>query len=1128
MQWTQAQQQAIDARGGNLLVSAAAGSGKTAVLAQRILSLLQEGAHIDSLLVLTFTKAAAAEMSARIVTALHKAIDAGDAHLAAQAMRVERADITTLHSFCAEICRSHFQAAGVDPTFRVADGAQAAVLRAQALTEALTDCYERNDTLFQQAADRFSQESLMEAVETLHHFLMARPDPWAWLDDVIAMHNVTGEALLHSPWAEVLLGRVQLEAEAAVQAYERLESFACAHGLYADFAREEAKLAQDYLLAAREGIENVLALGALRFARRPRKTKEMDDTLVEAFAALRDQAKKMLQAAEKATAQFQDMALRAEDECGIGLVLHGLRECVLSFDDHFSRRKTEQNLLDFSDLEHRALRALDDCGIREAVRAKYAQVFVDEYQDSSLLQEALLTRVSSGANLFMVGDVKQSIYRFRLAEPSLFLRKLRTFHEEPNAKDRSILLNTNYRSHSCLLEAINAVFSCVFAGGLMEINYDAPTRLYPGIVSDWAGVPAELHLLQACAASDEEEDTAAADELTAGARESIRQEAEILADRILALQHAPEKSYRFRDMAVLMRTVRGKAAQVVEVLRARGVPAWSDIGEDALQRLEVQTIVALLHTIDNLNQDLPLLSALRGPALGLSDDALAAIRIAQPEGSMASAVTAYALREDDLAVALRGFLSRIRAWGLDAQVLPLDCLIRRLYNETGYYAEAGARPDGDSRQANLRMLAEHAGAYQRMQSGSLGGFLRYLERVRAHEGLAAQDLGEQDDVVRVLSIHKSKGLQFPIVFVAGLGRGFRRQASGQPLQMHTELGIGLPYADPALRTKRTTLSQTAIAEKRRQEALAEEARILYVAMTRAENRLILVGTPKPDEMERWQAQSVPAPQAKSMLWWVAPVAMRSASWTVQAHTRPRELSGASAHLQTKAPGEMLREWPMPDTEHPVSLSLSWRAEAFSRLPIKQSVSALVHAQAKAGEWESIPQDMQSLPRRPLFIESRGLTPSERGDAVHAFLRALPLDTQDLTQARRNMTEKGLLTADQADALPMDKLEAFARSALWARMRASSRLHRELPFNLRMDLEGRVTLLQGIIDCCFLEDGQWVLVDYKSDRGGEIGALSVRYAPQLALYADALARITAIPVRERVLYLLELETAVALP
>lgn len=1136
LQRTQAQENAIDARGGNLLVSAAAGSGKTMVLAYRILSLLRDGAHIDDLLVLTFTKAAAAEMCTRIVSALHDAGKEGDPHLAAQAMRVERADITTLHSFCAEICRAHFQAAGVDPTFRVADGAQAAVIRAQALTEALTECYEGNDTLFQQAADRFSQQALTEATNALHHFLMARPDPWTWLDDVISMHNVTGDTLLHSPWAEVLLSRVQLDVEAAVQTYDRLESFACAHDLFVDFTRKEAALAQGYLHAAREGLQSVMALGKVCVATRPRITKDMDKALVAAYDALRNQAKKILKAAVESLARFSDMALRAEDEAGVGLVLHGLRECVLTFDAHFSRRKAERNLLDFNDLEHRALRALEDPGVREAVRAKYAHVFVDEYQDSSLLQEALLTRVSNGENLFMVGDVKQSIYRFRLAEPSLFLHKLQTFGVEPGAANRGIVLNANFRSRSSLLSAINDVFDAIFTGGMMEITYDEPARLYPGITDESKDVTAELHLLQASAGAGEEADNAddataeaLADEAFEGSphREAIQREAEVLADRIIALRQVAENKPSYRDMAVLMRTVRGKATQVVEVLRARGIPAWSDIGEDALQRLEVKTMVSLLQTIDNLDQDLPLLSALSGPALGLSDDALAAIRIAQPEGSVASAVTAYARREDELAEALRGFMARIRAWALDAQVLPLDCLIRQIYNETGYYAEAGARPDGDSRQANLRMLAEHAGAFQRMQAGSLGGFLRYLERVQAHDGLAAQDLGEQDDVVRVLSIHKSKGLQFPFVFVLGLGRGFGKHASREALQMHSTLGIGLPYVDPVLRTRRETVSQTAIAEKRRQEALAEEARILYVAMTRAQERLILLGTPKPGETEQWEAHSVSAPQAKSMLWWVAPVAMRSDGWIVRMQAGAHAPSAQSALPQLTAFGDMLRAMPMPDAAHPVSLTLAWRAESFARLPLKQSVSALVRAQAKAGEREDMPQDLQSLPRRPLFIESRGLTASERGDAVHAFLRALPLDAQDLAHTRRTMIEKGLLTAEQAGALPMAKLEAFVRSALWTRMRASHRLHRELPFNLRVEREGHMTLLQGIIDCCFLEDGQWVLVDYKSDRGGEVGALSAQYAPQLALYADALARISAIPVKESVLYLLELETAVVL-
>lgn len=1125
MRWTDAQRDAIDARGSNLLVSAAAGSGKTAVLAERIVALVKEGMRIDELLVVTFTRAAAAEMRARILTALHDAAQDGDSHVSAQAMRVERADITTLHGLCSRICRDFFQAAEIDPTFRIADGPESAVLFTQAMTEAIVGCYEAKSYAFEMASLCLDQEALINSVSELYRFAMARPDPWQWLQQAVISHDMTAAALKDSDWMRVLLERVQLDAAQAEEDYRQLAAYAQREQAFVDLALAEA----EYPRVLREAAVDYDALMTLEkpvFLRKPNKPKDMPSEVNDRFMQLRKVAQERLKEAYARRETMESLQDLAKDEIDIGLVAAGLQEAVTAFAERFAALKRERNVMDFSDLEHFSLKALRHPEVAETVRLRYKQIFVDEYQDSSMLQEALLRHIAREDNLFMVGDVKQSIYRFRLAEPTLFLEKLNRYEDREGALCRKIMLNANFRSTGTIVRGINAVFARVFSGGPMELQYGEDAQLIQGRECAEDTQKVELHLLMGQEESDADEDSPTMEELAPDTRQAIQKEAEVMADRIKALQASEPGRYRLRDMAVLLRTVQGKAALVVETLRSSGIMAWSDVGEDALQRPEVHAMISLLQVIDNLRQDIPLMAALRGPALGLGDDALSEIRMAMPDGTFADAVLSYAEKDDLLGNALKAFIEKVRGWMLDAQVMPLDCLLRQVYEETGHYAQAGALPDGSIRQANLRRLAEYAGQYQRAQAGGLSGFMRYLEQVRAQEGMAAQELGEQDDVLRVMSIHKSKGLQFPVVFVAGMGRKLMQMDAKKPVQLHAHLGIGMAHVDPAMRTKRKSISREAILEKRRQESIAEEARVLYVAMTRAQDRLILIGSAKEDNLSRWEdggeARAVGLP--KTMLDWVVPAAILSEDWTIMRHdaaSAPLFSADRQALERVAAEVYALKEPPASSRE---AEALSWTPSVISGTPLKQSVSSVVAVLAKAGEAEDTPVSLESLPKRPLFMESRGLNAAERGEAVHAFLRAVPLDIQDLEAFRRIMQERGQLSQEEANALPMDKLRRIMRHPLWGRMRNAQRLFREKPFNLGVTQEGRTTLLQGVIDCCFLEGDEWVVVDYKTDRVEDEQALIDRYRLQLSLYAKALTEITGLSVKETILFSVDREEA----
>lgn len=1114
MPWTDAQRMAIECRESTLLVSAAAGSGKTAVLTERIVSLLREGAKIEEMLVVTFTRAAAAEMRGRILSALHDGADKGDKWLAQQAMLVERASISTLHAFCAGVCRDYFQAAGVDPTFRIADQAEEAMLRAQALEAALAECFEAPSLPFEHAALCFSQKVLAEAVEALYRFLMARPDPWDWMDNALLAYDTQPEEVAGSAWMRVLVDEIRRDAAEACALYAELLLFAQRHNLYTDFVRGELIACAALKAGAEAGYDGLMRTARNPPTRKPAKKKGTDAELEEQFTVMRDTAKKLHKAALDAAEGLKDLLPLTEELHDSGVAIAGIYEAARKLHTQFQALKAERNVLDYHDLEHSAYAALSEPSVSESVRAGVSYVFVDEYQDSSLLQEAIIARVATEGRLFMVGDVKQSIYKFRLAEPSLFLSKQESFSERAGALNRKIFLSENFRSRRTLLDAINQVFDRAFCGGAMELCYGEDERLKPGGIFDEDGPPVELHLI-----SEEEQAEQDAEE-EPDEREGIAVEAELIAQRILALRQDAERPFRLRDIAILMRTVKGKAGTVVETLRAHGIAAWTDIEADALERLEMQVMVSLLEVIDSLRQDIPLIAALSGPALGISEEELVTIRIETPQGSFAEAVFRYAERDNDLGRALAAFIGKVRGWALEAAVLPLDVFIRKLYAETGYYAEVGASPDGGLRQGTLRMLAEHAGAYQQVQSGgNLAGFLRYLSRVKARDGLIAMELSGRDDVVRVLSIHKSKGLQFPAVFVLGLGAGFGSHGTANDIQLHSELGVGLLAVNPLLRTKRPTIAERAIREKKRREALAEEARILYVAMTRAEERLILVGTEGKQAARRF----VGAENAKRFLDWILPVAAGD-GWRVEKHARGDIAPAKARERSTIAVLQSIRALGKPPESERIARALSFRPSRVLDTPLKQSVSSRMRIAAKAGEAEDAALLLESMPKRPYFMEQKGLTATERGDAVHAFLRGVSLRQTDAHAERLRMREAGILSQAQADALPMARLEALLQSGLWQRVCRAEELHREWAFNLREEA-ARATLLQGVIDCCFLEGGGWVLIDFKTDRSPETDAIVAHYRPQLAMYADALEKITGKPVKEKILYLVAHNMAV---
>ena len=1169
--WTQQQMDAIADRGHSLIVCAAAGSGKTAVLVERIVQLVCEGCPVDAMLVVTFTNAAAGEMRQRIGEALSRAAQERP-ELSEQVMALSRASISTLHRFCGNLLREHFEALGIDPAFRIGDEQECGVLARQAMEDALYACYEVSSEAFMAADNCYTQEELAELAQGVHRFMMTRPDPWAWLERAVESCACGAQALEESDAVRLLLSDAgeqlaQLRADA-----EKTHALCGGEGgpaHYAAACAEDLALIDTLRDAAGAGYTPLrAALYGAVFCTLGRKKKGdlFDEDIADQVKKRRDTLKKAVAALKETFAATMDEA--AEDMLLTQKPLEGVAELVRTYDTLYTAAKRQRGVLDFNDLEHGALAALLSEGVRQALRARYRYVFIDEYQDSSAIQEAIIGSFAREDGLFLVGDVKQSIYRFRQAEPSLFLEKAARYDRADEPAARRIDLQRNFRSRANVLHGVNAVFARIMRADVTEIEYDAREMLIPGLELPGEDAPVELHLVYDGGEDGGEDDGREKPEEADGEdseRElaAIEREALVTAQRIKELVGTPfydgkaggERPLCYRDMAVLMRVARTQAPLAAQVLQREGIPVFCDTGEGYFDIPEIRAMTALLQTIASGAQDEALIAALRGPAMGLDENELAQIRIHTPDTHVPYHEAVRRYREemnDALAQRLEGFEKKIARWRLCARHQGVDRLIERIYAETGFLAASGALPGGASRQANLNLLVSRARAFMQAQGGSLTAFLRYAQRLRAGgDSMSASAIGESEDVVRIMTTHKSKGLEFPVVFVLGMGRRMRMGSKRDRLLMHAQLGVGLPCIDTALGSERETVLRRAIRVMTQREQLAEEVRILYVAMTRARERLILVGAAAGDAPQALWMQADTAAGVRAMrtgLDMVCPalaqagacmtireeaVSAGDSRWHVYAHMghaamqeRRRSDEGVQRLLA------QLEGTPLSDGEL-IRLMDFMPQDARSAMR-KTSVSAVIRDEKRAAQRDmdepDAPAPVQQeteIIRLPRFMQEQKMTGAQIGTAFHRMMRMLDLNAlrettnlqEEIHAQTAQMLSDGVVSQAEYDAVPLRMLVSFFASPLGVRLLKSSRVEREWAFTFRRTAQdGSMQLVQGVIDCCFEEDGRWVLVDYKTDSPADVPGAMARHRPQLEIYADALARITKQPVKERVLYL----------
>lgn len=1201
--------QVIESRGKNLLVSAAAGSGKTAVLVERIIRMVTEGEHpldVDKLLVMTFTNAAAAEMRERIGAAIEAQLQEHpeDEHLQIQAALVHHAQITTIDSFCLNVIRNHFNQLDLDPSFRIGDEGELLLLRGDVMQEMLEDHYADDDDAFEQFVETYAQGKSDAGIEDyimqVYTFSQSNPYPEQWIARCLE-ELTAGE---HTAWMQFMMGDLKKQtAELRLQLADALETcegdeILCA---YAPMLQQDV-----HQLTKVESAESYEALydslTTLAWDRLATvRSKEVDPDKKAYVTGCRDRVKKAVSKMKELYC-FETPAEMFEDMQQTGSAVSTLLRLAEEFAERFREKKRERNLVDFNDLEHEALKVLirfEDGQMvyteaADELSRQFEEVLVDEYQDSNLVQETLLQAVSRERfgqhNIFMVGDVKQSIYKFRLARPELFLEKHEAYepYETGDGPGKKIELHQNFRSREQVLTAINDVFYQIMTENLGSIHYTEEVALHPGAKfpdDDPMVHEAEMLVVDTGIAALSQMEEEAADytakeleaRLIAGKiREMTDPEHGLMIFDKKYPEHEGRRRAEYRDVVILLRSTTGWVETLLEVLMNEGIPAYAESRMGYFNTIEVETILSLLSVIDNPMQDIPLAAVLKSPIVGMNDTELAqmmtwyraSLEKGQDRGIYAAMRALPAEGQHPIAAKLERFTDMLTELRQLSTYLPIHELLYHIYECSGYYDYVTAMPAGSTRKANLDMLVEKAAAYEKTSYKGLFHFIRYIENLKKYNSDFGEAVtaGEDDNTVRIMSIHKSKGLEFPVVFLAGTGKKFNKQDVYGKILIDPELGIGTDYLDLEHRVKTTTLKKNTLRRKMELDNLGEELRVLYVAMTRAKEKLIMTGTDRylAKTLEKYQQIPLVNGQipytilstAGSYLDWLL-MSLSSQRVRIRVSEIPlTQIIGEEMvrQVEHRASKEMLLNLELAEhdryrkelLEH---LEFTYPYEPDIRLHTKMSVSEL----KKQGQ---LTDDAESACIEPLIDLNWETQPAiaewetgvisaqnpgaSRGTAYHRAMELLPFDRMesqaDVEQYLTGLVETQKFTQENYELIDPSEIWIFLQSELGMRMRSAQRegrLHKEQQFVMGMPARemgvgdsDELVVIQGIIDAYFEEDGQLVLMDYKTDKVRRTETLIEHYKKQLDYYEHALTQMTGKQVKEKVIYSLTLQQSVS--
>lgn len=1266
MKFTEDQQRVIDLRNCNILVSAAAGSGKTAVLVERIVGLVSgsgcdsaRAVDIDRLLIVTFTNAAAAQMRERITKALSDRVEAepDNEHIKKQLMLIHNAKIMTIHSFCLYLIKNHFNDIGLDPDFRTADEGEMRLLKQEVLSELLEEQFALGRQEFTDCVEYFAydgrEKRLEELIERLYTFSGSYPFPEKWLrQHRMDYHVETFEELVKTEWfagmmqeISALLQECKEQEKAALKVCEEPDGpyfYAAAleqdqeliAGLEQELARVVQTASEPEQSVAPAEMESSVAKDAFEaLAARvqgisyARMASKKDDSVSaekrELVKAMRERVKSLLGTLSEK--YFVSGPKQWLAECRqADAALCELVDLALLFGERLTEKKREKNLLDFEDMEHLALQILlreeengqmvpSDTALE--YREQFVEILIDEYQDSNLVQEFLLQSISGEDdgrfNRFMVGDVKQSIYKFRLARPELFLEKFATYQKEDESCVR-VDLKQNFRSRHEVTDCVNDLFLQLMHRELGGVEYDADAALYPaaqfpeadgeaadarekdvalgGEEKQGSAVPVSTACEASIARSPYEPELCIAAISGEKGEDPKELEAKMIAGKIREIvgklpvrdsESGQLRPTRYQDIVILLRTTSGWDETFKKILEENAIPVFVTSKTGYFAATEVQTVLNFLRVLNNPLQEIPLFGVLKSVLFGFSDAQLATLRaldetgkrclydcvkLAAGEGESGEGSVGYGSGSNGADASLRekccSFLSFLNRYREYAVYLPIHKLMEQFLEETGYLYTVSALPGGVQRRINVEMLLTRAESFEKTSYSGLFHFIRYMEQLEKYD-IDYGETGASDenaDVVRIMSIHKSKGLEFPVCFVSGLSKRFNRQDSVAPVLMDMDLGLAIDWVDPTARIRHTTLKKNVLARKLNADSMGEELRVLYVALTRAEEKLILTGTCKEDKLPREDAaqsaygySALRLQEASSYYDLVLP-AWQSVGRRLQICTQEEllqaELVRASLgyNSRQKLFEEAGKEPEAAEIALCERLQKPYAHENLAGLFVKTTVSELKKEgmQEEAAEGLELFPEEEVVPYLPQFVREQEETVSgtTRGSAYHRLLEIFPFERQETWTAEKIRTVIEEYKADRrlseeyAAAINVYKIRAFLQTPLAARMAKaarSNRLHREQPFVLGLSAnrlntdfpEDETVLIQGIIDVYLEEEDGIVLADYKTDLVKDPKELILRYRVQLDYYEEALVRLTGKCVKEKLIYSFGLEQEITL-
>ena len=1236
--WTNEQLQAIKTRRCNLLVAAAAGSGKTAVLVERIIRIITDEENpvdIDKLLVVTFTSAAASEMRERIAAAISKALEKSpnSKNLQRQLTLLSRANITTMHSFCLDVIKNYFYTIDLDPSFRIGDETEATLIKNEILEELFEEYYEEDNEEFKDLIEAYSGSKddlkLKEMILSLYRFSMSGPWPEQWLVEKAEDFNIsTIDDLDKSPWVKVLKDSLRVELEGFLNMYKKsINIINDTDGLepYLEAFNSDYDYLERAYASLNENLNSIyIALNSITFIKLKtvKKNQVSDENAQNTVKSIRDSVKKKIKSLIESTFEFTPQEA-LDGIIGAYPFMKSLASVTLEFSKRFNEKKREKNILDFNDLEHLCLKILIDrdennniipSKVAEHFMEFFDEVLVDEYQDSNNVQETIIDLVSrrrfEESNVFMVGDVKQSIYRFRQAKPELFLDKYNRYSLEEGSNDRKIQLYKNFRSREEVIEGVNYIFKMVMSQTVGELEYTDEEALNLGAsfeeVNDdesIVGGEIELHILDKSGIIKEKvEDSFDDDDEIAKEEEEdidgITLEAKIVAKRIKELFEIKDgkrfkvfdkdtKEYRdvkYKDIVILLRATKNWAEIFLDELGSEGIPVYADTGSGYFESIEIRTIMSLLKIIDNPLQDVPMIATLRSPICGFTAEELSDLRLLNKDLYFYELIkeVSEGIHEinEELKFKCSKFIDDLSKWRERAIYTPIDEFIWYLYMDTAFYGYVGAMPNGKLRQANLKILFQRAKQYESTSFKGLFNFINFINKLRKSSGDmgSAKVLGENEDVVRIMSIHKSKGLEFPVVFTSGMGKQFNLMDLSNSILYHEELGFGPNFVNLETRNSYSTLAKEAIKKRIRLETLSEEMRILYVAFTRAKEKLIITGASSNLEksISGWISsasldESIVLPsevlKGKSYLDWIAMAMCKHtcgeklrgvtgatrelitsdfSKWDIKFWTK--ELLTVDKNLETvdKVEDESMfitSKNVVVDKEISRRLDYKYKFIEGAMLPSNISVSDLKKKEFTYGDeiHDTVEVFKEKEVLKPKFLkEEKGLSAAERGTVIHYVMQRLNYDrVSTISEIKAQIEEMVLdnsLTEKEASTVWYKKIYNFFNSNLGKRLLKAYKderlVSRELPFftelssvEYKPELNKDVYVdekirLQGIIDCFFEEEDGIVLLDYKTDyvEEGKVDEIIERYRAQLKYYKDALEKITEKRVKESYLYL----------